>query len=179
MKTIKRAQPRTRTTREISADYSMVDPRHTRKRSSQTTISLSSFSLYGLNSLQHAHQAAKQAEQVARRYTSATPRLLDIEIRSTGVRMHVAQPQLAVHLGKHFAQANKQLKPSTSVAWSRDRVNKVVDVKVEFYAAKHAAKKNPQAKRAPKQNRPAQELHKWSDWYAWQAKQQAKQKASE
>lgn len=174
MKTIKHTQPRTRTTKEITADYSAVDARHTKKRSTQTTISLSSFALSGLNSIDQAHQAAKVAEQVARRYTRATPRLLDIEFQAKGIRMHVAQPQLAVHLAKHFSQAHKQLKPSTSIAWSRDTFNKTVDVKVEFHQPSTSAK----TKRTSKQKIPL-ELHKWSDWYAWQEKQRAKQKASE
>lgn len=174
MKKSTSTRPRTRTTKEISADYSMVDPRHTRKRSSQTTISLSSFSISGITSLAQAKQLTEECEKVARKFTRATPRLLDIEIQSKGVRMHVAQPQLAVHLGDHFAQAYKQLKPSTTVAWSRDRVNKIVGVKVEF----HEAEKKAKTERT-KQKPQTQELHKWSDWYAWQEKQQAKKKASE
>lgn len=174
MKTIKSSRPRTRTTKEISADYSAVDARHTRKRSTQTTISLSSFNIIGTKSLVQAKQLAKECEQVARRYTRATPRLLDIQVQAKGIHMHVAQPQLAVHLAEHMAQSHRQMKPSTSVAWSRDAVNKVVDVKVEFHDVKKPTKA-PKARQKPQ----PQELHKWAGWYKWQDKQQTKKKASE
>lgn len=152
----------------------MVDARHTRKRSTQTTISLSSFSMLGLESLTQAKQLVKEAEKVARRYTRATPRLLDIQVQPKGMHMHIAQPQLAVHLAEHFAQAYKQLKPSSQIAWSRDAVNKIVNVKVEF----HEIKKQTKAGKVKTKPQP-KELHKWEDWYTWQDKQQAKKKASE
>lgn len=178
MKKVNLNRPRTRTTKEISADYSMVDPRHTRKRSTQTTISLSSFSLKGPLSPAQTKSLLKEAEQVARRYTRATQRLLDIKVHPSGFFMHVVQPQLAVHLGEHFAQAYKQFRPSTSVAWSRDTVNKVVEVKVEFHSVQVKGKLQSN-KKAQKNKAQTQELHKWDDWYAWQEKQQAKKRSSE
>lgn len=174
MKKVKIIRPRSRTSKEISADYSMVDPRHTRKRSSQTTISLSTFIISGLNSETPSKKMAKEAEQVAKRFTRENPRLLEVHVQPKEIRMQVAQPQLAVHLGEHFSQAYKLFQPSTQVAWSRDALNKVVHVKVEFHGTR---KSQTTGKTRKKPN--SQELHKWKDWYAWQEKQQAKKRGGE
>lgn len=152
--------------------HSAAGERHGHRRSTQTTILLSRFSLTGLPTPVVANGLARECEQVAKRFTRESPRLLDVTIKPTQVSMHVAQPQLAVHLGHHFSQSYKQFTPSTTVIWSRDEINKVVDVTVTFHAKRQLKSLKP-SNRKPKADA---ELHRWSDWYAWQEKQQQKNK---
>lgn len=163
---------RTRTTQEIREMHVDAGERHARRRSSQTTVLLSRFTLSAIPTPALAKTLARECEQVAKRFTRQTPRLLDVSVKPKEVSMHVTQSQLAVHLGQHVAQSYKQWTPSTTVIWSRDELSKVVDVTVTFHAKRELKSLKP-SRRKPKAGA---ELHRWSEWYAWQEKQQQKKK---
>lgn len=126
----------TNTSKQIRAADSNVSARKGHKRSTQATISLSSFVIEGAFTAAQAKLWAKECESVASRFTKEETRLLNIKISPERIFMHVAQPQLAVHLGHHFAQSYKNYTPSTSVQYSRDRVNRIVSVEVFMHPAK-------------------------------------------
>jgi hypothetical protein len=163
---------RTHTTKEIREMHVEAGERHNRRRSTQTTVLLSRFTIAAVPTPALAKSLARECEQVAKRFTRQTPRLLDVTVKSKQVTMHVAQPQLAVHLGEHVSQSYKQWTPSTTVVWSRDELNKVVEVTVTFHEKRELKSLKP-GKHQPKAGA---ELHRWSEWYAWQEKQQKKVK---
>lgn len=163
----------TKTREELREAYSAVEARRMHKRSTQTTILLSRLTLQGIPSLQQARAFAEECRGVAKKYTRQSPRLLSLKVSPHTVSVHVTQPQLAIHLGDHFAKSYKKIKPQVEKKWSRDQINRMVEVTVNFSSPTSEV---PGRSKTKLKKTNIGELHKWAEWYAWQDKQQQKQK---
>lgn len=168
---MKNNKPTKRTRSELKQLYSAVSPRKSRVRSTQTTISLSSFELSDIPKSLDIKKLHVECEALAKRFTRAIPSLLDVKTKGRTLRMHVAQPQLAAELAKHFTRSYKKYHPQHTVVWSRDTVKKLVWAAVKFGEPQE---NRSSTKKSPASHKGGKELHRWSAWYAWQEEQQRK-----